>query len=114
MKSQRLFFSLPVLHLPAAWWVGAVFVLFALSLGTSEACVGCRTPGESLGDPQKTIQAGIAFSWSVLFLLAVVFAVLAGLTAWMAKTCREAQTRHQLVPVRSDRPPQPPIPPSHS
>lgn len=63
------------------------------------ACVGCRTPGESLGDPAKTIQAGIAMSWSVLFLLATVFGVLTLLGFLLVRACRLADA--------SKSPPQP-------
>lgn len=87
--------------------VGCILLWFTFSLGTAQACVGCRTPGESLGDPQQTIQAGLAFSWSVLFLLAVVISVVAGLSVWITKTCREVEQKHQLIPVRTQRPESP-------
>ena len=53
----------------------------------------------------QTVQAGIALSWSVLFLLAVVFLLL-GILGWAIRTaCLEAEKAHQaLCPPRHDQP----------
>jgi heme/copper-type cytochrome/quinol oxidase subunit 2 len=74
--------------------------LFLVLAGEALACVGCRTTGETLGDPQKIIQAGIAFSWSVLFMLVVVFTAVSGLVVFLVRTCRAVDARHQMVRVR--------------
>lgn len=61
-----------------------------LSVGLVEACVGCRTPGESLSDPSKTVQAGLAFSWSVLFMLGAVATGVGLLVGVIVRACRQA------------------------
>jgi hypothetical protein len=58
------------------------------------ACVGCRAPGDTLGNPEKTIQAGLAFSWSVLFMLLVVMSAISGLVWFMVRTCHAVDARH--------------------
>lgn len=78
--------------------------LFAWLLASPQAgaCVGCRTEGETLGDPQQIVQAGLAFSWSVLFMLAVVFTLIFGLVWFLVNTCRAADARHAVVQNTSD------------
>lgn len=58
-----------------------------------QACPGCRTTGEMvrLQEPQ-TIEAGMALSWSVLFLLVVVGGVLSVLGFLIAKTIRRLES----------------------
>lgn len=68
-------------------------LLFVFAAPAAWACVGCRAPGESLGNQDATIQAGIALSWSVMFLLAVVVGVLTFLGAVLSKAIREADRR---------------------
>ncbi len=65
-------------------------VFWLVGVGLAEACVGCRTPGESLSDPTKTIQAGLAFSWSVLFMLGAMFAAVGILIGTIIRACRQA------------------------
>jgi hypothetical protein len=91
-----------------AWWIPSLVLagFFFLGAGDALACVGCRTPGEGLGHQERTIQAGLAFSWSVLFLLAVVFAVLGSLVMLIVRTCRAVDARHAVV-VRSSAPRRP-------
>ncbi|MCX6968831.1 MAG: hypothetical protein NTV93_01585 [Verrucomicrobia bacterium] len=52
------------------------------------ACVGCREPGAFGPDEPQTVMAGMAFSWSVLTMLVIVGAALAGLGFYITKTCR--------------------------
>jgi hypothetical protein len=49
-----------------------------------EACPGCRTQGElvALEEPE-TVRAGMAMSWSVLFLLAVLTGIGGFLTVYI-------------------------------
>jgi hypothetical protein len=67
-----------------------VMLGWILSISLVEACVGCRTPGESLGDPTKTVQAGLAFSWSVLFMLGAVATGVGLLVGVIVRGCRQA------------------------
>lgn len=66
----------------------AVGTALLLTLPRVSACVGCRAPGVGGADEPQTVTAGIAFSWSVISLLVLVILVLAGLTAYIAKTCQ--------------------------
>lgn len=59
------------------------------------ACNGCRNPGEAMGEEPGTVMAGIAFSWSIMFMLVVVMLVVAGLTVYIARTCRRVDLEHQ-------------------
>lgn len=52
------------------------------------ACVGCREPGAFGPDEPQTVLAGMAFSWSVLTMLAIVITLLGGLGFYIAKTCK--------------------------
>ncbi|MFA7344747.1 MAG: hypothetical protein WC003_10615 [Terrimicrobiaceae bacterium] len=61
------------------------------------ACVGCREPGAFGPDEPQTVMAGVAFSWSVITMLAIVAALIGGLGFYITKTCgrvdRENGTR---------------------
>lgn len=76
--------------------------LFLLSAPSVYACVGCRTPGEKTED--LTVRAGIALSWSVLFMLATVGTVLGFLGWYMAKHCRQLNAEHARILDEHDRP----------
>lgn len=71
---------------------------FLVTLGVfavdAYSCVGCRTQGDTLGDPEKILQAGLAFSWSVLFMLVVVMGMISGLVWFLVRTCRAVDARH--------------------
>ena len=58
-----------------------------------EACVGCRQQTEETS--AKTLLAGAAFSWSVLFMLAFVFTLLAGMMWLFVATCRRIEAERQ-------------------
>lgn len=60
------------------------------------ACEGCKmSASKGVTEPQ-TMMAGIAFSWSVLFMLAVFFLLL-GIFAWAMRTaCLQAHEAHHL------------------
>jgi hypothetical protein len=64
------------------------------------ACVGCREPGsETIAKESPTVLAGWAFSWSVLFMLLVVFLVIGGLSFYIWLTCRRLERESvQRVP----------------
>jgi len=75
----------------------AVMVFAAFGVSSLQACPGCRTVGEEVerSEPQ-TVMAGFAFSWSVLFMLAVVFVVLSFLTLFITKTVKSVD-RHNGI-----------------
>lgn len=50
------------------------------------ACAGCREPGEDV--ESTTVMAGLAFSWGVLFMLAVLFSLFGGLGTYMWRTIK--------------------------
>lgn len=63
-------------------------LLVAASLPSALACVGCREPGSQTIDHESpTVMAGLAFSWSVLFMLFFALAVVGGLAAYIWQTC---------------------------
>lgn len=85
-----------------SWISVPLCTLFCLQvlIGFAEACVGCRVPGDTLGDPTKNVQAGIAFSWSVLFLLTVIFFTVSGLAMYIVRACRRADEAAVRIPDR--------------
>lgn len=52
------------------------------------ACVGCRQPGVGGPDEPQTVLAGVAFSWSVVTMLAFVALIVSFLAFYIVKTCR--------------------------
>lgn len=56
------------------------------------ACAGCREPGEEV--EAATVMAGFGFSWGVIVMLAFVFALSGGVGAYVVKTVRAADARH--------------------
>ena len=58
-------------------------------------CEGCKmAASKGISEPQ-TLMAGVAFSWSVLFLLAIFFLLLT-IFAWAMRTaCIQANIAHQ-------------------
>ena len=61
------------------------------------ACVGCREPGsETISKESPTVLAGWAFSWSVLFMLVLVFAIVAGMSLYIWQTCRRLEREAAL------------------
>ncbi len=77
MKTNLLFWSLVICH----WSFGFV--------SSAQACVGCREPGsETMNHEAPTVMAGIAFSWSVLFMLIFALTVVGGMSAYIWRTCQ--------------------------
>jgi hypothetical protein len=61
------------------------------------ACVGCREPGsETVAKESPTVLAGWAFSWSVLFMLLLVFLVIGGMSLYIWRTCRRLERESVL------------------
>jgi hypothetical protein len=61
------------------------------------ACVGCREPGsETIAKESPTVLAGWAFSWSVLFMLVFVFAIVGGMSLYIWQTCRRLEREAAL------------------
>jgi hypothetical protein len=60
----------------------------------AQACVGCREPGtDTMNHESPTVMAGLAFSWSVLFMLGFVLLMIGGMSFYIWQTCRRlAQT----------------------
>ncbi len=81
MKAKILFLSLVIGH-----W----------TLAAAQACVGCREPGAlTLAQESPTVLAGVAFSWSVLFMLAFVMLIVVGMSAYIWNTCRRLDQGRQ-------------------
>jgi hypothetical protein len=70
-------------------------VFFLARLPEALACVGCRAPGTSGPDEPQTITAGIALSWGVIGMLAVVFLIVGGLVYYIVDTCRRLDGNRQ-------------------
>lgn len=55
----------------------------------AQACVGCREPGsDTVARESQTVMAGLAFSWSVLFMLGFVLLMVGGMSFYIWQTCR--------------------------
>lgn len=76
----------------------ALFFLTIMTPWQVFSCEGCKmAAAKGISEPQ-TIMAGFAFSWSVLFMLAVVF-ILLGVFAWaMRNACLQADAAHHTSP----------------
>ncbi|MFM8363556.1 MAG: hypothetical protein ACKOAS_00200 [Verrucomicrobiota bacterium] len=72
-----------------------IAVFFLTRLPGAFACVGCRAPGTSGPDEPQTITAGIALSWGVIGMLAVVFLIVGGLVYYIVDTCRRLDSDRQ-------------------
>lgn len=67
-------------------WIWSLLSLIPVA---AQACVGCREPGsETMNHETPTVMAGIAFSWSVLFMLIFALAVVGGMSAYIWQTCQ--------------------------
>lgn len=77
--------------------ITALIVFFFLTrLPEAAACVGCRQPGSGGPDEPQTVTAGIALSWGVVGMLAIVGLILAGLTYYIADTCRKLDRTNKV------------------
>lgn len=80
MKSRILVSALVVGH----WSLGF--------FSNAQACVGCREPGsETINHESPTVMAGVAFSWSVLFMLVFAFLVVGAMGAYIWHTCQRIE-----------------------
>lgn len=70
-------------------------VFFLSRLPEAFACVGCRAPGTSGPVEPQTITAGIALSWGVIGMLAVVLLIVGGLSYYIVDTCRRLDSERQ-------------------
>ncbi|MFI0347986.1 MAG: hypothetical protein ACH346_04330 [Chthoniobacterales bacterium] len=71
------------------YFLVTVLVLDNFFPAIAKACEGCKMGAvNGLIEPQ-TMMAGVALSWSVLFMLAVVFALLTGFIWFAYKTCKK-------------------------
>ena len=60
-----------------------------LQATAAQACVGCREPGtDTAARESQTVMAGLAFSWSVLFMLGFVLLMVSGMSFYIWQTCR--------------------------
>jgi hypothetical protein len=73
--------------------LAALFLLHAPSLW---ACVGCREPGVGGAEEPRTIAAGIALSWGVLSMLAIVGLLVGGMTIYIVNTCRRLDSERRI------------------
>jgi hypothetical protein len=71
---------------------GATIAALFSAVDCVTACVGCREPGsETVAKESPTVLAGWAFSWSVLFMLVLVFAIVGGMSLYIWQTCRRLE-----------------------
>jgi hypothetical protein len=73
-------------------------LIFCLVVRLPEAiaCVGCREPGVGNTDEPQTVLAGVALSWGVLCMLAVVFAVVGTMVVYIARTCQRLDSENKI------------------
>lgn len=65
-----------------------VLAILLSQLPQAFACVGCRQPGTAGPAEPQTITAGIALSWGVLGMLAIVLSIVGGMTYYIVNTCK--------------------------
>ncbi len=83
---------------PMAWCVGAVLAM-AAAVNSAFACVGCRVTGAEVSRVEpSTVTAGIAFSWSVLFMLFVVAGVLTFLVTYISRVVSRLDQKNNCPP----------------
>lgn len=73
-----------------------IVCFFITRLPQAAACVGCRQPGAGGPDEPQTITAGIALSWGVVGMLAIVGLIVSGLTYYIASTCRNLDRTNKV------------------
>lgn len=72
------------------WPIFLSALLFAVA--DAAACVGCREPGSDvMAKESPTVMAGVAFSWSVLFMLLFALLVVGGMSLYIGKTCQRIE-----------------------
>ena len=81
-----------------ARYVTLLLMVTSFSPSMATACEGCKMAAINGFKEPQTVQAGVALSWSVLFLLFVVFILLACLTLAIRSACREADAVHRARP----------------
>lgn len=73
-----------------------LLVIGQWSLAAAQACVGCREPGAlTLANESPTVLAGVAFSWSVVFMLVFVILIVVGMSVFIWNTCRRLEQGRQ-------------------
>ncbi|MEI8292856.1 MAG: hypothetical protein WCG66_02585 [bacterium] len=77
-------------------FIALAIAFFLTRLPDATACVGCRQPGSGGPDEPQTVTAGIALSWGVIGMLAIVGLIIAGLTYYIADTCRKLDRSNKL------------------
>jgi len=78
--------------------IAAPVVFFFLTrIPEAAACVGCRQPGAGGPDEPQTITAGIALSWGVVGMLAIVGLIVTGLAFYIADTCRKLDRSNKVL-----------------
>lgn len=73
-----------------------ILCFFLTRLPQASACVGCRQPGAGGPDEPQTVTAGIALSWGVVGMLAIVGLIVSGLTYYIANTCRNLDRTNKV------------------
>lgn len=69
-------------------------------IGSVSACVGCRLATDEVARVEPgTVTAGIAFSWSVLFMLFVVGAVITFLVTYISRVVARLDQKNNLPPL---------------
>lgn len=70
----------------------AMAACFFVFLPSASACVGCREAGSfTMAHESSTVLAGVGFSWSVVFMLAFVLCVVAGMSCYIWRTCQRIE-----------------------
>jgi hypothetical protein len=70
-------------------------VLIFLAASRAMGCVGCREPGsDAIANEPQTALAGFGFSWGVIIMLGVFFAVMACLIATICTAVARTDRAH--------------------
>jgi|GEM_PF-894697 Mg2+/Co2+ transporter CorB len=80
-------------------WCAGVILAMAAAVNSAFACVGCRVTSEEMARIEpSTVTAGVAFSWSVLFMLFVVGGILTFLVTYISRVVAQLDQRNNLPP----------------
>jgi len=72
--------------------IAMLLALILIHAPSAVACVGCREPGAlTLDKESPTVLAGVAFSWSVLFMLCFVLLIVVGMSVYIWRTVQQLE-----------------------
>lgn len=95
MNLSNLNRLLPDLSPASCRCIAVIFAALLLMPSQVFACVGCRVAGDEVRKVEpETVTAGLAFSWSVLFMLVVVFLLITFMVSYISRMVSRLDKGH--------------------